>query len=502
MTFKNTPSSKKFRATHTALLVAAMILAGALIYSNTFQTSFLFDDDGFIVRDYAIRMTELSWDGIKTAALDGFPRHRYLPNISFAVNYYFGKLDPVGYHMVNLAIHLLTGIFLFFFVRLTLRVYPRELKNIGFNHLSSQGCRSEPCSRFFSWAWPTPTKTGQNIDQRQHISPQTIAFFVALIWIVQPVGSQAVTYICQRMASMVAMFYILALLFYVKGRLAMTGGHKALLYENNGHGRFLAPILYFTGCATAALCALATKENAGTLPLIILAYEWFFFQDLNLRWSRRQLFGAGIFLLIFAGAVVWYMGENPMVRLVNSYNRRDFTLIERVMTQWRIVVYYISLFLWAPPGRLNLDHHYPLSVTPLDPATTLPALFAILSLFVLAIYAARKERLMAYAILWFFITQATESTFIGIELIFEHRTYIPFMMVSLMVVILIFRPLIPLFVKPQRQPGPAGGSGSDLLGLDISAQPGLADARDLLARQRGQIPAKITTAYGFRGGAL
>ena len=418
MTIRNSPSIKNGCALLTALLMAAMILAGALIYSNTFQSPFLFDDDAFIVNDYAIRMTDFSWDALKTAAIDGHPRHRYLPNISFAVNYYFGRLNPFGYHVVNLCIHLLSGIFLFGFIKNTLQLFP---------------------------------------DKKSATAPKLIAFFAAMIWIVQPVGSQAVTYICQRMASMVALFYILSLFLYVKGRMAMTGGRNALPDKsheepdtvgtgfitaqngNNDHSQFLVPGLYFAGSALAVLCALATKENAGTLPLIILLYEWFFFQDLKLRWSRQQILWGGFFIIVFCGAVIWYMGENPLVRLVNSYRWREFNMLERVMTEFRIVAYYISLFLWPPPGRLNLDHDYPLSVSPLDPFTTFLAFFALIGLFVLSVYAARNNRLMAFAILWFFITQATESTIIGIELIFEHRTYIPFMMVSLILVLMVLR---------------------------------------------------------------
>ena len=380
----------KFRTTHILLLLAIILAFGAMVYSNTFDSPLVFDDEIFIINDTAVHMTNLSGDAIKTAAVDGRPRHRYLPNISFALNYYFGRLNPFGYHLVNLIIHLLSGIFLFFFIKNTLHIFPQNTRE---NH------------------------------------PEIIAFFAALIWVVQPVGTQAVTYICQRMASMVALFYILSLLFYVQGRMAVR------LSPSN----WRKPGLYFFGCLISALCAFATKENAGTLPLVLLLYEWFFFQDLKLKWSRRQILWIAFFVIVFAGVVFWYMGENPMFRIMNSYRRRDFTLIERVMTEWRIVVYYLSLFLWAPPGRLNLDHDYPLSLSPVHPATTLAALAAILGLLIWAAYSAKKGRLIAFAMLWFFITQATESTVIGIELVFEHRTYIPFMMISLLFVVSIFR---------------------------------------------------------------
>ena len=227
----------------------------------------------------------------------------------------------------------------------------------------------------------------------------------------------------------------------------MAGGHShttragCIPAQNtdNHQGRFLIPVLYFAGSALAALCAIATKENAGTLPIIILLYEWFFFQDLKFKWSRNQIFWALFFLLIFGGAVIWYMGGNPMIRLMNSYNIRNFNMMERVLTQFRIVIYYISLFLYAPPGRLNLDHDYPLSMSLFSPPTTFVCMIAIFTLIALSGFIAKKERIFSFCILWFFIAQATESTIIGIELIFEHRTYIPFMMTSLMLVLVVFR---------------------------------------------------------------
>ena len=383
-------TDRQIKPLHTNLLMAILLAAGLIVYSNSFHSGMVFDDHPFIISDPAVHMTAFSWNSVKTAAIKGLPAHRYLPNISFALNYYFGQLNTFGYHLVNLVIHLMSGVCLFFFLRLTLRLYHKH---------SDEG------------------------------NPDLIAFFAALLWIVQPVGTQAVTYICQRMASMVALFYILSLLLYVKGRLTM----------HQNPGKFLVSGLYFSGCAIIALCALATKENAGTLPITILLYEWFFFQDLRLRWSRTQILWSLFFILIFSGAVIWYMGENPIIQLLDSYRGRNFTMLERILTEFRIVVYYISLFLWAPPGRLNLDHDYPLSVSLASPPTTFISLMAIVSLLAFAAYTAKKDRLISFCILWFFITQATESTIIGIELIFEHRTYIPFMLTSLLVVLLAFR---------------------------------------------------------------
>ena len=382
-------SNTKFRTTYILLLLSIMMAAGIIIYSKTFDSPFIFDDIDSITKEKAVHMTQLSWGAIKNAASEGFCSHRYLPNISFAVNYYFGQLNPFGYHLFNLIIHLTAGIFLFFFIKNTLRIYP----------------------------------------DHSEIHPELIAFFATLLWIVQPLATQSVTYIVQRMASMVALFYILSLLLYVKGRMAMR--------RNPGHR--LIPGIFFIGCAISTGCAIATKQNAATLPLAIILYEWFFFQNLKLNWSRRQILWIGFFIIVFVGLVFWYLGENPMQRIFTIYGHRNFTLIQRIMTEWRIMIYYISLLLWAPPGRLNLDHDYPLSLSPIHPATTMLAFAAIISLLALAAYSAKKDRLIAFCIFWFFITQAIESTIIGLELIFEHRTYLSFMMISLLFVMLTFR---------------------------------------------------------------
>jgi hypothetical protein len=222
-------SNKSLPPIYTAIGLLIIMAAGIIVYSNSFHAGMVFDDYSFIIDDSAVHMTELSENSIKTAAFKGSPAHRYLPNISWAANYYFGQLNPFGYHLVNLVIHLLSGIFLFLFIINTLRVYPRDTRDIY---------------------------------------PELIAFFVALIWIVQPVGTQAVTYICQRMASMVALFYVLSLFLYVKGRTAMR--------QDLSHWR--KPCLYFSGCLISFICAIATKETRGPSRLLSFYMNGSFFR--------------------------------------------------------------------------------------------------------------------------------------------------------------------------------------------------------------------------------
>jgi len=370
---------------HILMPVVLVLLASItfLIYSNTLKYPFFFDDTSYITEDEAIRMESLSWEAIKTAALKGRPRNRLIPNISFALNHLISRYHVLSYHLTNIAIHIATGLILFFLLRLTL---------VRFERLG--GSR-----RWTESSW--------------------IAAFAALLWLVHPVNTQAATYIVQRMTSLAAFFYTLSLFLYVcaRGR-----------WQDNGK---ITPAAGFSifGCILAGICAVISKQNAAMLPIIIVLYEWFFFQNLSVSLSKKHLVWLIGALFVFSAIALLYLGGDPLERILSPYAaRRDFTLFERVITEWRVVIYYLTLLFYPHPARLMLDHDYPLSVSMLQPETSIFALFALFSLIGLAMYIARRQRFMAFCLIWFLLNLVIESSIIGIEIIYEHRTYLPFML--------------------------------------------------------------------------
>jgi Flp pilus assembly protein TadD len=132
------------------------------------------------------------------------------------------------------------------------------------------------------------------------------------------------------------------------------------------------------------------------------------------------------------------MNGNPFEKILESYEYRDFTIWERVLTQFRVVVFYISLLLYPLPSRYNLFHHTTTSHSLLDPSSTLFSLLILIGLIGLGIYLAKKHRLISFCILWFFVNLAIESSVYGLEMIFEHRLYLPMFGFSLIVVSLVF----------------------------------------------------------------
>ena len=167
------------------------------------------------------------------------------------------------------------------------------------------------------------------------------------------------------------------------------------------------------------LLAVGSKENAVTLPFFILLYEWYFFQNLANDWLKRRL-SVIIGVLVFSALLSFlFLGPNPLETIMAGCEDRTFTLTERFLTQFRVVIHYISLLVYPHPSRLNLEHDFALSYSLFYPITTLFSIGAIIALLGLAIYLAKKKRLISFCILWFLGNLIIESSIIGLEIIFE-----------------------------------------------------------------------------------
>ncbi|MDY6905667.1 MAG: tetratricopeptide repeat protein [Thermodesulfobacteriota bacterium] len=352
------------------LLLATLIV---VIYSNSFNSSWHFDDLGNIVQKSEIHINNLSFPALKNAATHRGHVNRPLSRLSFAFNWYFHNGDVVGYHVVNTLIHVLTAFFLF-------------LTIINF--------------------FRTPGLRGLYEGDEYFI-----ALLATVLWAANPIQTQAVTYIVQRMASMAAMFYILAMLCYVKARLSR---------------HFLTTAMLSSACAIFFILGVASKENAVLLPLSLLLVELIFFKAIR-RWvSNRKVFFWGGIAAIFVMFLAAVFLTKDIFSILDGYSKRPFTLSERVLTESRILVFYLTQLFYPVPTRLCLEHYFPLSTSSLlSPWTTLPAIGLILALIALAVFKIRQWLFFSFAVLFFFLNHLIESTIIPLELVFEHRNYLP-----------------------------------------------------------------------------
>jgi tetratricopeptide (TPR) repeat protein len=376
---------REHRAQHLGgILVIGIVCAG--IYFNTLNAPFTFDDFPNLTYNRAIRIAQLDFDSLRTAAMSSRSHHRPVANASFALNYYFGGYDVRGYHLVNVFIHFGNGILVY------------ALATMLFGLASRLPDQSKPVLR--------------------EASVPAASLFAALIFTAHPLQTQSVTYVVQRMNSMAVAFYLLALLLYLLGRERPAAWKRWSLWS--------------AGIASWLL-ALGSKEIAATLPVIVLLVEWFFHRDLSTSWLRRNPA-----VLVIAAALVALVAYVYLRASSLGYEHRDFTMGERILTQFRVVTFYVSLLLFPAPSRLNLIHEFTTSRSLLDPITTLASLVFLAGLAALAVAIARRHRLFSFCILWFFVNLAIESSFIGLEMVFEHRLYLPMVGFALAVSYLLF----------------------------------------------------------------
>jgi tetratricopeptide (TPR) repeat protein len=112
--------------------------------------------------------------------------------------------------------------------------------------------------------------------------------------------------------------------------------------------------------------------------------------------------------------------------VLNTYKTRDFTLLERLMSEARVLSDYLYKSVVTLPHSFGIFHDdYAISHSVLDPPQTLIAILFILALIASAFYFIRRAQVYSFAILWFFAGHILESTFIPLELYFEHRNYLP-----------------------------------------------------------------------------
>ncbi|MFH1800180.1 MAG: tetratricopeptide repeat protein [Candidatus Omnitrophota bacterium] len=350
-------------STRTCLLL--ILLFGIAAYSNSLTGAFQFDDIPNILENHSLQPLNLG-------KLWLYHPLRFVANLSFAFNIYLTGFATWGFHVVNLLIHILTSLVVFDLTRSVL---------------------STPSMK----DWVPPAQ--QNL----------FALVAALLFTTHPVQTQAVTYIVQRLTSMAALFYLATLWMYLKARL-----------EDARHYRVVFLLM---------LAAMLTKEISFTLPFAILLSELFFFppsaeDPLGKKLIRWLPFAA--FLLIIPLLYLTY--PHLLARIDGSINilpsmAKSTPRWDYLLTQFRVERTYLRLLFFPVNQCLVYDHR--LSTGWGDPDTW-AAFSLLLSVFILSLAFFKKNRLITFGVLWFFLTLSVESSLIPVpDLIFEHRLYLP-----------------------------------------------------------------------------
>ena len=315
---------------------------------------------------------------------------RFITYLSIAFNYHFHGLNVFGYHLFNLAVHLLSAFLVWWLALLT---------------------------------FSTPMMKEQKIARHANL----IALFAGLIFVAHPIQTEAVTFIVQRAASMATMFYLASLCFYIKSRTVKIPSppRGGLPRQRRGleRGDYKKHIFYYICSLLTAVLAMFTKETAITLPLMILLYEFCFLKTKkNFNWGYLSPF----LLTILIIPVTMYFTESAKAQLQRGVlpdAPPGISSMHYLFTQFRVLVSYIRMVFL--PLNQNLDYDYPISKSILEIPTLISFLFLI-GILVWAKYFFSKYRLVSFSIFWFFLTLLPESSFLAIrDVIFEHRLYLP-----------------------------------------------------------------------------
>jgi Flp pilus assembly protein TadD len=362
-----------------------LVVLGVLTWWGSLEVPFVFDDYPHLVENPLIR--DLGYfTGARDAAAAGASefqlgglRTRPVALLTFALNYRAHGLEVTGYHLVNLAIHLLAGLLVLHLVRRTLVL---------------------------------PALSGSRLVEIR----DPVAWLVAALFVVHPIQTQAVTYVVQRMTSLAALLALASLAAWIEARVRPARAQKSVFYALS--------LLAFAG-------ALASKQNVVTLPVLIVLYDLAF---LGARPGRALVRGLPWFALSAVSVMLLVgapgsVGETLDAAAQVSRVETTMSRLDYLLTQARVVVAYLRLLV-VPVGQ-NLDWEVPVA-SGLSPAVAIS--FAFLGALLAGstwLLLRRKTsdpgwRLVGFGGVWFFVALAVESSLIPIvDLMFEHRLYLP-----------------------------------------------------------------------------
>lgn len=360
------------RRTPTTWLFCALLLVTACLYWPGLNGPFLFDDHF----NFTVVQEWLRGEASLQKAIFGHQSlafGRPVAMASFVANAAIGGDSSFHFKLGNLLIHLACGILIW---RICLRLTALDPR------LSALG------------RWP--------------------ALAIAAIWLLHPLHVSTVLYAVQRMAQLSSLFCLAAVLVYLRARTNLKEGHA-----------LTAPLLgLWLGFPLLTLLGILSKQNAAVAPALCLVVEWAYFQRGRLQWRVLAPFYT-VFLLLPGLALCTLVLLKPHAILA-GYEDYDFTLGQRLLTQARVLMDYLGQIIVprAPVMGLYTDD-FPVSTGLLSPPTTLISIAALTGLSAGAWFMRQRSPSVLAGWCFFLLAHVIESSFLPLDIYFEHRNYLP-----------------------------------------------------------------------------
>jgi protein O-mannosyl-transferase len=383
------------RADRAAAICACLLLAVTYAaYWPGLSGGFLFDDfSNLAVLGYYGRIDNL--EALWLYLLSGFsgPTGRPLSTLSFLLDARDWPADPRAFKHTNLVIHLLVGVALYLLIRQIARAL--------------------------------------DLDRARAVRFSVLA---TALWLLHPFWVSTTLYVVQRMAQLSTLFVLLGLWLYLRSRL---GSPRVLTGA--------AVVQSAAGIGLCGLMAVLSKENGALLPLLAIVLEVTVLSARERRTGEVAGRGWRLWQVVLLGVpavfLALYMAQSLPALISGDPGTRSFTPGERLLGQGLILWDYLGhLLLPRPtPGELFNDHIR----TPAGTAETFLALLAwggLLALTAASVLYRRRHPVLALTFLFFMTGHLLESSFLRLELYFEHRNYLPAALFGLPLACFLTRP--------------------------------------------------------------
>lgn len=250
------------------------------------------------------------------------------------------------------------------------------------------------------------------LPKRDTANPWLIGVVVAGLWLLHPLQVSTVLYTVQRMTELSTLFVLAGLVCYVKGRLAQK---DSMLRGWAIVG--LGFVVFFP-------LAIFSKESALLFPVYCSVIELCVLQFRGSNSAARQVkIFHGALAAGYISAAIYVLANFSSV-VLESYAVRDFSFLERILTQFRVIVIYLDQLLLPVQSKMGFFHDDIVVSTGLvSPITTLLSILLVVALAVSAFLLRHKSPLYTFGILLFFVSHTLESSIFALELMFEHRNY-------------------------------------------------------------------------------
>lgn len=351
----------------------------ALFYFPSLKYPFQFDDLANITKKFSIRND----NPISRI----FSNSRWMADWFNRINFDFDRFNPFYYRLLNLFIHIIAGILLFYLIKTLLK-------------------QLAPKKFLFK-------------------NSTIIAFTTAGLFLLHPVQTQTVSYVIQgRLEGLASMFVIAILLVMINALITLNNVKRIILLS-------IATIL--------SILSFGTKEIIVVTPILLALCDWFFISDSNWnKFKTRILYHLGFFILFYGFFFARFMNFSFFTRaislkMVTANNRGNIITeqaqnvikpLEFLISEFKVILHYLLMFIW--PFGISVEYDWKLSSSffALDSFFPFIVLALILS-FAIYTIIKKKNTFIGFGLLWFFITISPRTTIIpSPELLCDYKSYL------------------------------------------------------------------------------